>query len=120
MTALKWPIGAALLAALAVETINFWVLAPPIDVGYPPGTPWYINLIGFQWVILHLPGLRSLDWLERVFGCQQRNIVMGCRRVDILVLFVSGYLDTALLLIAVVLGFRWIPLLARRYAAGQN
>ena len=118
MTDMKWPIKTALLAALAIEAINFWLLAPPIDVGYPPGSPWYINLIGFQWVIVHLPGLRLLDWLERVSGCQQLNIVMGCRRVDIFVLFVSGYLDTALLLIAVIFGFRWIPHLARRYSAG--
>jgi hypothetical protein len=111
---MKWPIKTALAASLPIEAITFWLLAPPIDVGYPPATPWYINLIGLQWVILHLPGLRSLNLFERVFGCQQLNIVMGCRRVDTSVLSVSGYLATALLLIAVILGFRWIAQLTRR------
>jgi hypothetical protein len=109
-----------LLAALPTEAVNFWLLPPPIDVGFPPGTPWYINLIGFQWVVLHFPGLLLLDRLERVVGCQQLNIVMGCRRVDVFVLFVSGYVVTALLLIAVILGFRRIPHLVRRYSAGRN
>ena len=51
-------------------------------------------------------GLFSLDWFERVVGCQQLNIVMGCRRVDTFVLFASGYLATALLLFAVNFGFQ--------------
>jgi hypothetical protein len=67
-----------------------------------------------------LPGLRSLDCFERVFGRRQLNVVMGCQRVDMFVLFVSGYLDTAVLLIALILGFRWIPYLAERYFAGRN
>jgi hypothetical protein len=120
MADMKWPIRTALLAALAIEAVNFWLLAPPIDVGYPPDTPWYINVLGLQWVILHLPGLRSLDWFERVSGCRQLNLVMGCRRVDTWVLFVSGYLATALLIITLIFAYRWIPRLSDRYFAGRN
>jgi hypothetical protein len=39
----------------------------------------------------------SLTWFERLLGCRQLNIVMGCRRVDIAVLFVGGYLTTSFL-----------------------
>src|SRR6266567_6429105 len=99
-------IGIALLAALAIEAVNYLLLAPPIDVGYPPGTAWYIQFIGLQWVILHAAGLFTLGWIERVVGCHQLNVVMGCRQVDIIVLLVSGYLTTALLLIAVTFGFQ--------------
>lgn len=114
ITDMKSPVKIALLAASVIEAVNFFLLAPPIDVGYPPGTPWYINLIGLQWVILHWPSGLFLNRFERVFGCQQFNIVMGCRWVDIFVFFVIGYLDTALLLIAIILGLRWIPQLRRR------
>ena len=117
---IKSPIKIGLLAASAIEAINFQFLAPPIDIGDPPGTPWYISVIGSQWVVLHLPGLLMLDRLERLAGCQQLNIVMGCRRVDIFVLFLSGYLVTASLLIVIILGFRWFPRLARRYSVRPN
>jgi hypothetical protein len=110
-TTVKLKIVIVLLAALAIETVNFVFLAPPIDVGYPPNTPWYIQSIGLEWVVLHAMGLFSLDWFERVVSCQQLNIVMGCRRVDTFVLFASGYLTTTLLLSAVSFGvqrfLRW-------------
>ena len=117
---IKSPIKIGLLAALAIEAINFRFLTPPIDIGYPPGTPWYIRLIGSQWLILHSPGLLMLDRLERVTGCPQLNIAMSCRPVDIFVLFLSGYLVTASLLIVIIVGFRWFHHLARRYSAGPN
>ena len=101
---MKWKIGIALLAALAIETVNFRFLAPPIDVGYEPGTPWYIQIIGLQWVLIHLAALRLMDHVERIAGCHQNNVVAGCSRVDTILFFVSGYLTTALLLIAVTVG----------------
>lgn len=110
---MKSPIKTALLTAFAVEGVNFCCLTPPIDVGYPPGTHWYVNLIALEWIILHLPGLRLLDHYERLLGCHQANVVMGCRWVDVSVLFAYGYLDTALLLLVVILGFQWISKLHR-------
>jgi hypothetical protein len=105
---MRLKIGIALLAALPIELVNFFFLAFPIDVGYPPNTPWYIQLIGLQWVALHLLGLFSLSWFEKTFGCSQLNVVMGCRRVDISVLFAAGYLTTVLLVFAVMYGFQQI------------
>jgi hypothetical protein len=46
-------VGIVLLVALAMEAVNFSYLTPPLDVDYEPGTPWYIQLIGLQWVLLH-------------------------------------------------------------------
>ncbi|WP_211256091.1 hypothetical protein [Edaphobacter aggregans] len=100
-----------LLAALLIELVNFFVLCGfPIDVGYPPNTPWYIQLIGLQWLALHLVGLFSLSWFERIFGCSQLNIVMGCKQVDTVVLFAGGYLTTVLLAFAATYDFQHIRL----------
>jgi hypothetical protein len=105
---MKLKIGIVLLAALPIELVNFFLLAFPIDVGYPPNIPWYIQLIGVQWIALHVLGLFSLSWFEKTFGCHQLNIVMACRRVDTVVLFVGGYLTTVLLAFAVMYGYQQI------------
>ena len=76
---MKLKVTIVLLTALAIELVNWFLLAFPIDVGYPPDTPWYIQLIGIQWVALHGLGLFSLVWFENVAGCHQFNVVMGCR-----------------------------------------
>lgn len=98
MTVVKWRIIVALLAALPIEALNLWVCPFPIDVGYPDGTPWYINLRGLLWVLPHLPGLRMYDLLAR-HGWQQYFVPA---------IFLSGYLSTALVLLVVILGASWI------------
>jgi hypothetical protein len=104
---MKWRFGYAFLLALPIELVNFYKFQFPLDVDYPPNMPWYIQAIDFQWLILHLPGLRSTDWFEKLSGCRQINAVMGCSRVDISVLLVSGYLSTVLLLLIVIYGIRF-------------
>jgi hypothetical protein len=99
-------IGIVLFAAFAIEAANFFLLTPPIDVGYESGTPLYIQLIGFQWAILHIVGLRTMSWFEHVAGCGQGNVVGSCGRVDVTVLFLGGYLSTALLLGAITFGIQ--------------
>ena len=106
---MKLKAGMALLVSLAIELVNWFVFPFPIDVGYPPGTPWYWQAVGFQWVALHYVGLRSSDWIEKVAGCHQRNghdVVMGCKSVDIAWLFAGGYLTTLLVVLTVMLGFQ--------------
>jgi len=49
------------LVSFVIELVNFRYLTPPLDVDTPAGTPWYLQMIAFQWVLLHLAGLRSLD-----------------------------------------------------------
>ncbi len=100
----KLKVRLVLVVALGIELVNFFRLAFPIDVGYPPDTPWYIQTIGLQWLGLHFLGLYSLPWFEKLAGCNQLNVVMGCRRVDNLVLFAGGYLTTALLIFASTYG----------------
>ena len=110
---MKLKVGIVLLVALTIELVNFFLLAFPIDVGYPPNTPWYVQLIGLQWVALHRIGLFSLVWFENLAGCRQLNVVMGCRRVDTVVLFAGGYLTTALLIFASTYGIQQILRLVR-------
>jgi len=111
---MKLKVGIVLLVALAIELVNWFFFPFPIDVGYPPDTPWYIQLIGLQWLALHFLGLFCLSWFEKVFGCHQLNIVMGCRQVDIVVLFTGGYLTTVLLAFASTYGFQQARRLRRK------
>jgi hypothetical protein len=116
-TQMKLKMGIALIVSLAIELVNWFVFPFPIDVGYPPDTPWYWQLIGFQWVGLHYIGLYSSDWFEKILGCHQRNgrdVVMGCKRVDIVVFFTGGYLTTLLIVLAVMFGFQQVLRLRRR------
>jgi hypothetical protein len=55
-----------ILVALVVELLNCsGGAAVALDPGINSTTPWYIKLIGYQWGILHAPGLYLTDWLER-------------------------------------------------------
>ena len=114
---MKPKIVIVLLAALPIELANLFLLTPPLDVGYPPNTPWYIQLLAFQWAVLHYLGMLSLDWFEKVSGCYQLNIVGGCDRVNMAVLFASGYLTTVLLALTVMYGFQQILRLRRKLSA---
>lgn len=113
-------VGIVLVVALAIEVVNFFFLGFPIDVGYPPNTPWYIQLIGLQWVLIHLPALRSMDMFEKVFGCRNNNIAMACNGVDRIVLFVGGYLTTVFVGLVATYAFHWITLRGRRQSTNSN
>jgi hypothetical protein len=85
-------------------------LAFPLDVGYPPGTSWWIRLIGLQWSLSHWVGLRTIGLLQ------------GTRFpiLTVPILFVGGYLELALLLILsfsvrpLIRGLRGKPLLTEQ------
>jgi hypothetical protein len=98
MAEVKSPIQLALVGALLIEALNLRFFAFPMDVGLPEGIPWYTRLLADQWLLLHLPGVVSLGWLDR----------LGLERFDTFVLFVSGYLETVLLLIAGIVLVQWI------------
>ncbi len=54
-----------IIVVLVVELLNFsGGAAVALDPGINSTTPWYIKLIGYQWGILHAPGLYLTDWLE--------------------------------------------------------
>ena len=90
----------ALLAALPLEAINFWI------IGYPAGTHSVSHAsqnaaVALQWYVLHLPGIIIVD----------RSITLReLPPLDSLVLFLTGLIDTALL----VLFLLWLAGLARR------
>lgn len=89
----------SLLAALPVEAVNFWV------VGYPAGTNTLSSLsqsagVALQWYVLHLPGIIASD--RSIF--LRQHLWAGS-----LVLFLVGYVETALLLLFLL----WIARLTR-------
>ena len=55
---------------------------------------------------------------ENIAGCHQFNVVMGCRRVDTVVLFAGGYLTTALLIFVVAYAFQQTFRLLRERSKG--
>jgi hypothetical protein len=110
MTAVRSPIKLALVGALLIEALNLRFFAFPIDAGLPASIPWYTRLLADQWLLLHLPGVVSLGWLDR----------LGLTRYDSFVLFVSGYLETVLLLIAGIVFWEWIRDMSARHPARSD
>ena len=94
-------IAIALITAAGIEGLT-WLAPFPIDVGYEPGTPWYVQLPSMPWVIVHLPGLRLAEWSGHD----------GPLLFPILV--ISGYIFVALLLIGLIFGFQGLRWVARR------
>jgi hypothetical protein len=90
----------ALVAAIPLEAINFWV------IGYPAGTHPIIRLsqnpaVALQWYLVHLPGIIAID---------RSPYLRGHAVLSSLVLLVAGYVGTAILLVAIL----WLAGLARR------
>ena len=83
---------AALLAAIPIEIVNFWV------VGYPAGTRGLSSssqsaALALQWYVLHLPGIIASD----------RSIFLRAHPVPCsLMLLLIGYIDTVILLCAIL------------------
>lgn len=82
----------ALLAALPLEIVNFW------GIGYPAGAGSLTiatqhATIALQWDLLHLPGLIAID---RILFLRQHP--QACS----LILLLAGYIDTAILLAALL------------------
>jgi hypothetical protein len=94
MSWLKKRIILALVVAIPLELVNFFFLAFPIDVGLPDDAPWYAQALGAEWVLLHLPGLRLTSWLDPY---------PSSPNIEAIVWMLSGYIDTALVLIAGIL-----------------
>jgi hypothetical protein len=87
----------ALLVALPIEVLNARPTFP-IDVGLPDNASRLQQFLASEWVILHLPGLR-LTALDPYFHHWF---------LDIAGMFLSGYLDTALLIFAGIWAYRGI------------
>jgi hypothetical protein len=114
---MKKTAGLALLLALPIELVNFYVIGFPLDIGYPDDAPWYIKLLGLEWVLLHYIGLFLMDPFEKLTGCHDGNVVAGCVRVDTAVLLAGGYLATVLVVFALIYAGQQMVRLFRHRAA---
>lgn len=97
---MKRRIAMAFGFAFPFEVVNFFLLMPPLDVGYPTGTSWSIELLGAQWAVFHWIGLRASDLLQG-----SRYSALGFP-----IVFACGYLETVVLL---MLAFSFRPLIRR-------
>jgi len=101
---------AALLAALPFEMVNFWV------VGYPAGTSGLSSsshsaAIALQWYLLHLPGVVASD---RSFFLRAHTTAGS------LVFFIAGYIDTAILIAAILWAVRLALNTLRKLSSPMN
>lgn len=82
----------ALIAALPIEAVNFWVVGYPADTHSVSRVSQYAA-VALQWYVLHLPGIIASD----------RSIYLREHAaIDSVVLFISGYIGTVLLLLAIL------------------
>lgn len=93
-------IKAALLAAFPIEVVNFWI------IGYPAGANGLSSAsrhaaVALEWDLLHLPGIIASD----------RSIFLRAHPATCsLLLFAAGYIDTVIVLLAIL----WAARLALR------
>lgn len=82
----------ALISAIPVEILNFWVVGYPADPGSVSAVSQY-PAIALQWYLFHLAGIIASD---RFLFLRQHN------RIDSLVLLIAGYIATAAFLALVI------------------
>jgi hypothetical protein len=90
----------SLVLALPLEVINFWVIGYPADthsISRAAQNP----AVALQWYVLHLPGIIAGD---RSIYLREHHPILA------VVLFLAGFIDTTLLLLALF----WLTRLARR------
>jgi hypothetical protein len=90
----------ALLAAMPIEIVNFWV------VGYPAGSDGLSSssrsaALALEWDLLHLPGIVASNYIPFL-----RAHAVACS----VMFWCVGYIDTAILFAAIL----WIARLALR------
>jgi hypothetical protein len=88
----------ALVAALPIEAINFWVIGYPV-AGNALTTANQIPAFALEWYLFHLPGLIAIDRIQLI-----REHAHACS----FVFFLAGYIDTAILLVAVIAAVRLV------------
>ena|SRR5579859_4164260 len=83
---------AALLAAIPLEIVNLWVVGYPTAGGSLTMASQNAG-IALQWDLLHLPGLIAID---RIVFLREHAQVCP------VVFLIAGYIDTAILLAALI------------------
>lgn len=90
----------ALLISLPLEAINFWVIGYPAG-HHPISRVAEIPAVALQWYLAHIPGIIVGD---RVIYVREHQSIYS------VVLFIAGFIDTALLLLFIF----WLAGVARR------
>lgn len=81
----------ALLAALVLEAINFWIIGYP-SASHPITGASQNAAVALQWDVLHLPGIIATD----------RSISLRHHPwINYAVLFIAGFVDTAIVVLLV-------------------
>jgi hypothetical protein len=93
---MKSPIQFAFFLAVPVEAANMYFRDSFADFRISIGPISLDKLLDYQFRFIHWPGLYASNWFEGI----------GFPKLGILATAVSGYLDTVLLLIAVIFLFR--------------
>jgi hypothetical protein len=94
MTRAKKVLLVVMKVTLPVELVNFFLFMPPLDVGLPENAPWYSKLLFYQWGALHFPGIHLMNGIDPYYKVLP---------LDLFVWFLSGYIETALLILGVYL-----------------
>ena len=89
---------AALLAAIPLEIVNLWVIGYPTAGGSLTMASRNAG-IALEWDLLHLPGLFAID---RILFLREHAHTCS------LVFLLAGYIDTAILLAAVIGAMRLV------------
>jgi len=96
----------ALIAALPIEVANLLFFGIPLGVGLPSNSHWYSQLLGNLWLYMYLPSMFAKDRL---------GFLQAQPDFSSFVMFLSGYLATALLLLAAALCLLALRHLARTF-----
>jgi len=109
------PLKLALLAALPIEAANLRWAGFPLE-GLPDRTSWVVKVVAYQWLFLHYPGMLLLFHLS-----ESRMDRQALSRIETPLLFVNGYCETVLLIVAIVLGVRWwLRCVQRKHPVGRT
>jgi hypothetical protein len=103
------PVKIALIAAIPIAVLNL----PPtfaIDVGLPADANWFLQFIAAEWVVMH--------WLGIEFG--RLDPYYHYLPLDIFVLYLSSYIEWALVLIAAFYAFLGLRRFSRGLSANQG
>jgi hypothetical protein len=100
----------AFVVAIPVEIANLFMAMAPLDTGFAPGDPWSDKVLGYEWLVMHYPGVILAAWLDDT-GFEKWLVArinwMSSATLDESIFFLCGYIDTALLILAVILALRW-------------
>jgi hypothetical protein len=98
MTRTKWSLVIGLLVALEIEFTNYFLLPYPTAVNLPDGAGTLKKLLSAEWIGLHYLGLRIIGWIGSP----------SLTGFEPAILFFSGLLETAILIVGPILLVQWL------------